>query len=141
MKSFAEEAEHNFRNVTYIKNPNETEKREIMINSDLFIFPSWIENYSVTTVEAQLRGLPAIVLDCAPLRNIVKNEITGNLLREPYLVTKIMEKINKYYQIWKTEYKSYIKMRLNISEQTTRLCKDKINPEFYKMLKEFLDNS
>jgi len=140
MKDFAEKAEQNFSNVTYIHNPSEKEKNDIMINSDIFVFPSWIENYSVTTVEAQLRGLPAIVMDCAPLRNIVENEKTGNLISEPNLIDKIIEKINMYYQIWENNYESYIQMRLNICELTTRLCKDRILPEFYKMLEGFLNN-
>ena len=140
MKDFAEKAEQNFSNVTYIHNPSEKEKNDIMINSDIFVFPSWIENYSVTTVEAQLRGLPAIVMDCAPLRNIVENEKTGNLISEPNLIDKIIEKINMYYQIWENNYESYIQMRLNICELTTRPCKDRILPEFYKMLEGFLNN-
>jgi hypothetical protein len=79
-------------------------------------------------------------MDCAPLRNIVENEKTGNLISEPNLIDKIIEKINMYYQIWENNYESYIQMRLNICELTTRLCKDRILPEFYKMLEGFLNN-
>ena len=44
MKSFAEEAEHNFDNVKYIRNPSEEEKNGILLHSDIFVFLSWIEN-------------------------------------------------------------------------------------------------
>ena len=138
MKSFAEEAEHNFGNVKYIQSPSEEEKNGILIHSDIFVFPSWIENYSVTTVEAQLRGLPAIVMDRAPLKNIVENEKTCYILSEPNLVNKIVEKINIYYKIWNSSYETYIQMRLNISDITARLCKDRILPDFYKMLFGFI---
>ena len=137
MKSFAQEAQQHYGNVKYIVRASEEEKNEIMIHSDLFVFPSWIENYSVTTVEAQLRGLPAIVLDYAPLRNIVENGKTGFLLDGINIVEKIVEKINFYYQIWNNNYELYAQMRLNISDQTTRLCKNRILPDFYKMLLGF----
>ena len=89
-------------------------------------------------MEAQLRGLPAIVMNCAPLKNIVKNEKTGYILSEPNLVNKIVDKINIYYQKWNGNYETYIQMRLNISDITARLCKDKILPDFYKMLFGFI---
>lgn len=108
------------------------------MQSDLFVFPSWIDNYSVTTVEVQLRGVPAIVMDCAPLRNIVLNGKTGYLVSEPNLVEKIVEKIGSYYQIWRDDYEAYVQLRLNISNLTTRLCKDRILLDFYKMLTDFL---
>ena len=137
MRNFAEEAAHELNNVKYIQNPSEEQKNEIMINSDLFVFPSWIENYSVTTVEAQLRGLPAIVLDCAPLRNIVKNEVTGYILSEPDLSEKIVDRVFSYLEIWKNSYDAYVKMRLNISNYTSRLCKNRVLPDFYDMLLQF----
>ena len=138
MRSYAEEAEHNFENVKYIQSPSEGEKNEIMIHSDLFVFPSWIENYSVATVEAQLRGLPAIVLDCAPLRNIVENGVTGYVLGEPNLLKKIVDRVKLYHQMWDNSYEAYVQMRLNISNLTSRLCKNKILPDFFKMLLEFV---
>jgi hypothetical protein len=77
-------------------------------------------------------------MDRAPLKNIVENEKTGYILSEPNLVNKIVDKINIYYQIWNSSYETYIQMRLSISDITARLCKDRILPDFYKMLFGFI---
>ena len=138
MADIAEEAQHHFHNVRYVPKPSEDLKREVMITSDLFIFPSFIENYSIGTVEAQLNGLPALVLDTASFRNIIVEGKTGFCITGPDLIGQLVQKIKYYYNIWSSDYDSYQKMRSDIAELTKRLCKEKVLPDFHKMIIEFL---
>ncbi|MEM0136635.1 MAG: glycosyltransferase family 4 protein [Thermoplasmatales archaeon] len=130
-----------YKNFKIIERPSDEEKIDIMINSDLFIYPSVIENFSITTVEAQLCGLPSLVADTQPLRNIVLEGKTGHLINPKSDLKEYLKYTHKYFELWNTDFESYKKLRLSISKSTTRLCKDQVLPELREMVEKSLKYS
>ena len=127
-----------YDNVTFISKPDDDEKIKIMANSDLFVFPSITETFGITIVEAQLSGLPALVSDITPFRDIIIDNRTGVCLPLKNLEVKFYLKINEYYQLWLSDYEQYKNIRLDISEISKRLCKEHVLPQLLDMVNSFL---
>ncbi len=138
MSECAKKYQNKYSNVEFVYKPDEKTKDEMMINSDLFVFPSYIENFSVATVEAQMRGLPAIVPDIAPLKSIVIQGKTGFYFPPIGSEAAIVEATRNLYNMWQNDYDSYKKMRIYILEQSKRFDKEMILPKYEKVMHDFL---
>ena len=141
LRSEAEELSKLYDNITLFIRPTDDQKRNIMLSSDLFVFPSIIETFSITAVEAQSSGLPCLFSDITPLKNIAIEGKTGYCLSlEGNFEKRFFDKINDYYQLWHNDYEGYRKMRIEIAECTRRLCKENVLPQLQDMLKSLLSN-
>ena len=139
LRSDAEKLSQLFDNITLIIRPTDDQKRNIMLNADLFVFPSIIETFSITAVEAQSCGLPSLFSDITPLKNIVIEGITGYCLSlEGSFENRFFDKILNYFQVWHNYYEGYRKMRVEIAESTRRLCKEKVLPQLLDMVESFI---
>lgn len=76
---------------------------KVFRSCDLFVYPSistkyWVEQFGYSVIEAQACGKPVIVSDSGTLPKLVKDEISGSIIREKSeleLKTKIVEWFNK----------------------------------------------
>jgi glycosyltransferase involved in cell wall biosynthesis len=66
-----------------------------LVNSDVFIHPSYIDNSPNSVCEAQLVGLPVICADSGGVRSLIDNEKTGILVasNDPYTIAHYILKI------------------------------------------------
>ena len=130
-----------YENVILIEKPDDKRKEELMLSSDLFIFPSINENFPFTAVEAQSSGLPSLFSDITPLKNIVIEGRTGYCLSlEGDFEKRFLDKILEYFQLWQNDYKRYRNLRVEIAESTRRLCKENVLPQLLDMVKSFLND-
>lgn len=127
-----------YNNIIFIEKPDDKRKKELMLSSDLFIFPSINENYPITAVEAQSSGLPCLFSDIIPFRKIVITDKTGYCLSLNHDFEKqFFIKIINYLKMWQTQYKKYIKLRLDIVELSRTLCKENVLPQLLDMMNSF----
>ncbi len=81
--------------VTFRGKVTEEEKRDIMRESWVFVTPSLVEGWGITTIEANACGTPVIASDVPGLRDSVRNEETGILV--PYgdieLLAQVIERV------------------------------------------------
>lgn len=139
MKQEAETLSRNSKNIRFIERPNDEEKKNIMLSSDLFVFPSVYENFPLTAVEAQSSGLPCLFSDITPLRNIVIEGKTGYCLSlDGAFEKRFFDKIQEYLLLWSNDYERYKKMRVEIAEITSRLSKENVLPQLLDMVESFL---
>lgn len=131
---FAKQKIEFYKNVTFVIRPDDKTKNNIMLNSDLFIFPSIIETFSLGTAEAQLAGLPAIVTEIAALENIVVKGKTGYYLPLQGLEDNWYQKILEYFQLWNEDYNAYRNLRVYIANESRRLCKENVLPMLLNMV-------
>ena len=88
---------------------------EGLLDSDLFIHPSYIDNSPNSVCEAQMIGLPVIATNVGGISSLIENGKTGYLVpaNDPYsLVAKICELINnksKAIQIGQTAREESLK--------------------------------
>ena len=142
LRSDAEKLSKLNNNITLLIRPTDEEKRNIMLSSDLFVFPSIIENFSFTAVEAQASGLPCLFSDITPLKNIAIEGKTGYCLSlEGSFEKRFFDKIQDYFQLWHNDYEGYRKMRVEIAEYTRRLCKENVLPQLLEMIESLLQNN
>ena len=110
-----------------------------MLSSDLFVFPSINENFSIGSVEAQSCGLPCLFSDITPLKNIAIEGKTGYCLSlTDGFEKRFSDKITEYFQTWQNDYNKYVKMRIEIAEITRRLCKENVLPQLLDMVESFI---
>ena len=140
LKSQVVEVATSYDNVKFIERPSDNEKWKIMLNSDLFIYPSVIENFSIIAAEAQICGLPSLVADILPLKNIVINGKTGHVLALNNIEKMAYDKIYEYMQLWMDNYEKYKEMRIEISVLSKRLCKEEVLPKLLDMIQYFVQN-
>lgn len=139
LQSKADEIVKIYENITLLIRPTDDQKREIMLSSDLFVFPSVIETYSITAVEAQSSGLPSLFSDVTPLKNIVVDGKTGYCLSlTKNFEQRFFEKILEYLQLWEKDYEEYKNLRIKIAESTRNLCKENILPQLLDMVERFI---
>ena len=130
-----------FENVKFVRRPDDSKKREIMLNADLFVFPSMFENSSITAVEAQASGLPCLFSDITPLRNLLIYGKTGySIPLEGDFEKRYFEKIEQYLDLWLTDYDKYRNLRMDISGATKRLCKENVLPKLLDMVESFIND-
>ena len=68
------------KNIIFKGNVGEEEKLELLSKAKLFLFPSSIEGFGISVIEAMASGDVVIVNDVEPLNKIVKNSKTGFVL-------------------------------------------------------------
>lgn len=118
-----------YENVMFIEKPDDKTKKELMLASDLFIFPSISENFCFTAVEAQSSGLPCLLSDITPFKNIVITDKTGYCLSlSNHFEKQFFSKINDYLNLWQTDYNKFIELRMDIAKLSRRLCKENVLP-------------
>jgi len=129
-----------YDNIIFIKSPSDSDKKRIMHDSDLFVYPSRHDNFPFTVAEAQIAGMPVLGSDVISTANIVINGVTGFTLPidEPQL---FVEKIKYYYGIWSNDRAKYLQMRLDIFNASKRLCKENVLPLYLKMFEEFMQKT
>ncbi len=77
---------HLLNNVIFIKNIEHKKLPDLLLNYDIYLQPSIVtshgaeESLSVSTIETQTAGLPAIVSNIGGLKEVVVNEQTGYLI-------------------------------------------------------------
>ena len=139
MKQDAETLSRNSKNRRFIERPSDEEKKNIMLSSDLFVFPSVYENFPLTAVEAQSSGLPYIFSDITPLRNIVIwGKTSYCLFLDGALAKRFFDKIQECLLLWSNDYERYKKMRVEIAEITSRLSKENVLPHLLDIVESFL---
>ena len=129
-----------YDNIIYIKSPSDSDKKRIMHDSDLFVYPSRHDTFSLTVAEAQIAGMPVLASDVISTANIVINGETGFTLPidEPQL---FVEKIKYYYDMWSNDRAKYLQMRLDIFNASKRLCKENVLPLYLKMFEESMQKT
>lgn len=141
MKQEAETLSRSSKNIRFIERPSDEEKKNIMLSSDLFVFPSVYENFPFTAVEAQSSGLPCLFSDITPLRNIVIEGKTGYCLSlDGAFEKRFFDKIQEYLLLWSNDYERYKEMRVEIAEITSRLSKENVFPKLLDMVGSFLES-
>lgn len=91
---------------------------DIMLNSDIFIHPSYIDNSPNSVCEAQIVGLPVIAVNVGGVSSLVP-EGTGVLIpaNDPYTLAVEIQNLRNY------------KKRVYISEKAKQLAKNRHNKE------------
>jgi glycosyltransferase involved in cell wall biosynthesis len=126
-----------YDNIIFIKSPSDSDKKRIMHDSDLFVYPSRYDNFPFTVAEAQIAGMPVLGSDVISTANIVINGETGFTL-DIYELQSFIEKIKYYYDMWSNDKAKYLQMRLDISNASKRLCKENVLPLYLAMIEEFI---
>jgi glycosyltransferase involved in cell wall biosynthesis len=67
-------------NIKFLGMQSSNEISELILNSDLYIHPSYIDNSPNSVCEAQIMGLPIIACDVGGVSSIIENNKTGVLV-------------------------------------------------------------
>ncbi len=70
-----------YNNVHFLGRLKNEELPEIYRSADLFLFPSVTDTFGMSVLEAQACGLPALVTDVGGPREIIKDGLTGFVLK------------------------------------------------------------
>lgn len=87
-------------NVRYLGVLSEDQLKDALLDSDVMVHPSYVDNSPNSVCEAQLLGLPVIATYVGGIPDFVKNEVTGITvpLNAPYEIAfRIMEDIREPY--------------------------------------------
>lgn len=134
VKNFIEE--HNLNNVKFIGVVTGNAKREILLNSDIFVLPSKYEGLPISMLEAMGMGLPLIVTKIGGIPDVIEEGINGFfvpfnspddiaekiklLFYNKELTAKIIinnvEKVKKYFTVDKYE-ETFIKLFNELYQQ------------------------
>jgi len=128
-----------YDNIIFIKSPSDSDKKCIMHDSDLFVYPSRHDTFSITVAEAQIAGIPALASDVISTANVVINGETGFTL-DICELQSFIEKIKYYYDMWSNDKAKYLQMRLDVFNVSKRLCNENVLPLYLKMIEEFIKN-
>ena len=68
---------------------------DAIVNSDVFVHPSYIENSPNTVCEAQVLGIPVIANDVGGTSSLIKNQENGVLLpaNDPYMTASYIQEL------------------------------------------------
>jgi len=85
--------------------------------SSIFVFPSRIESFGLTLLEAQSNGLPAIAFNVKGPSSIMAKQYQGRII-ESFNTDQFSNMILKYYKLWKNKgyYTLKKKIARNIKE-------------------------
>ncbi len=120
---------HKIPHVHFYEFVTPQEKNDLLQSSWIFVTPSSLEGWGITVIEANACGLPAIAFDVPGLRESIKHNKTGYLVRDQTtmqaaIITflqnkKLREQLGKNAKQWSTHF-SWQKT----AEKTMRLIKD-----------------
>ncbi len=79
-------------NVKFIGSKNHDEVKQLMLNSDVFLFPSYTEGFSLSILEAMACGLPIITTDVGANKECIKD---GGIIIDTRNSKDIVEAIDK----------------------------------------------
>jgi glycosyltransferase involved in cell wall biosynthesis len=94
-------------NIEFIGKKNANELISVLLEADLFIHPSYIDNSPNSVCEAQIIGLPVIACDVGGLSTLIENNKTGILVPSNGLfeivstLTDYIKQPEKYFLIGK----------------------------------------
>jgi glycosyltransferase involved in cell wall biosynthesis len=121
--------------VTFRGHVDEEEKAELLGNAWVFVSPSLKEGWGITVIEANACGTPAIAYDAPGLRDSIRNEETGLLVKENRDVRALAEAIVKVL--------SNNSLKNDLSEKASKWAKnfdwDRSAEEFLKVMKSVVD--
>lgn len=84
---------YNSNNINFLGTVLPEKIVELLLDSDVFVHPSYIETSCISIAEAQITGVPTIVCYVGGLTTTVENNVTGILVptNDPYsMATKIL---------------------------------------------------
>ncbi len=99
--------------VDYYESVPHSEMSKIYKKANLFLFPSLSEGMSRVVLEAQSCGLPVVGSDISGINEIVKNNITGILLKNG-TVHEYLDSILFYQKLWRTSPADYYELNKRI---------------------------
>jgi glycosyltransferase involved in cell wall biosynthesis len=105
----------NKKNVKYLGTINDIKLKHEYNIANLFLFPSKWEDFGISLLEAQSRGIPAIAFNVRGPREIIKTHTQGTLIKPFEYKRMENEIINRYYS-WKTNRKKYLEDKNKISK-------------------------
>lgn len=84
-------------NVEFIGILNEVELKSVLLSSDIYIHPAYIDNSPNALCEAMLLGLPCIASYVGGVPSLIQNEISGVLVpvNEPYYLAEKIISLSK----------------------------------------------
>ena len=79
-------------NVSFLGKKTEKELMSLLLDADIFIHPSYIENSPNSLCEAQILGVPVAAADVGGVSSLIKNNETGILFpaNDPYSLCEII---------------------------------------------------
>ena len=121
-------------NVKWFGFVSDKELKNMYNKSSLFIFPSRGENFGISLAEAQTYGLPAVAYNVMGSKDILNKNYLGDLI-EPFNIDKFVNKIIRYYFIWKKNPLNYAHLKTKIKNYTVyKYNNKKFVEEMKKML-------
>ena len=111
--------------------------KKALLDSDIFIHPSYIDNSPNSVCEAQLLGLPVIATDVGGVSSLVQNEINGILVpaNDPFmLASRILELVSDPEKASKLGAKS-------ATDAALRHAPDSIIAQTIELYKSLITNS
>jgi glycosyltransferase involved in cell wall biosynthesis len=94
---------------------NDDELNRAYDEASLFTHPSRGEAFSLSVLEAQSHGLPAVVFDIDGPRDLIKNDFQGNVVRK-FDVKEFAQSIEDNYNMWRRDKNGYGKRKVRIKE-------------------------
>lgn len=115
---------------------NGEDLKKELLNSDIFIHPSYIDNSPNSICEAQITGIPIIAANVGGVSSLIEHKVTG-----------ILVPANSPHEIvyWIKELTSNHILKSNIIKNATETAKDRHNPtkicsDLLKVYKTILNN-
>ncbi|MEM1510308.1 MAG: glycosyltransferase family 4 protein [Nitrososphaeria archaeon] len=102
-----------YNNVKYLGFISEEDLRKVYAQSSVYLITSRSEGMPIRALEAMASGLPIIGSNIPGLRDLVKNENLGRLMKVGEII-EILKAIIYYYSLWKKSPEGYFKLRKTI---------------------------
>ncbi len=83
-------------------------------NADMVVSTSRYESCSISLIEAQALGCPAVAFQAKGQDTVITKATQGKLIK-PYQTNEFIDAINYYYKKWATDKKSYRRLKKQIS--------------------------
>jgi len=100
------------------------DRLELFRKSDIFILPSYVENFPVTILEAMRAGLPVITTNVGAIPEILK-ELENGFMVTPGDVAKFTEKVLLLV--------NNRRLRDSIANANLKKALDQFNPQYYSL--------
>ncbi|MGU8899149.1 glycosyltransferase family 4 protein [Clostridium perfringens] len=89
-------------------------KKDLLMNSQLFVLPSYNEGLPVAILEAMSYGVPVVATDVGSISEVVIDNCTGILIKEPNgkVISKAIKQLVENKKVWE-EYSDSCKKIIN----------------------------